>query len=314
MHPLLFPLAAQALLPLGMLAWVGWGRQSSRMAWALGILLTGAWIVAIALAGIWLVLPWYLPVVYGCLLALAAVRSLRLVRSRPAWPAGPWAIAGTALAGVALAAAIAVAIGALAGRRMPDGGVELAPPLRNGTYLVANGGSNVLVSAHVATLREIPRFRPWRGQSYGVDLVRVGPAGLRAHGLQPKEPAEYLIFGDTVVAPCAGRVIAAVDGLTDLPVPEMDRAHMAGNHVVLECGTVWILLAHLRRGSVRVAVGSAAVLGEPLGLVGNTGNTGEPHLHIHAQTPGTAAMPMGGEPVPVTFGGRYLVRSQRVRW
>lgn len=50
-----------------------------------------------------------------------------------------------------------------------------------------------------------------------------------------------------------------------------------------------------------------------MGLVGNSGNTGEPHLHIHAQRPGSAIAPLSGEPVPVRFGGRYLVRNDRVR-
>ena len=42
---------------------------------------------------------------------------------------------------------------ALAGRRPPSGPiVDLAFPLRDGTYAVANGGSNELVSAHIQTL------------------------------------------------------------------------------------------------------------------------------------------------------------------
>ncbi len=40
---------------------------------------------------------------------------------------------------------------------------------------------------------------------------------------------------------------------------------------------------------------------------------GEPHLHIHAQRPGSTIAPLSGEPVPTRFGGRYLVRNDRVR-
>ena len=90
---------------------------------------------------------------------------------------------------------------------------------------------------------------------------------------------------------------------------------MAGNHVLLECGTeVRVLLAHMRRGSVRVRPGERVAVGRPLGAVGNTGNTNEPHLHVHAQRPGTAVEPLGGEPLPVRLAGRYLVRGQRVAW
>ena len=70
----------------------------------------------------------------------------------------------------------------------------------------------------------------------------------------------------------------------------------------------------MRRGSVRVRADDRVYQGQPIGTVGNSGNTGEPHLHIHAQRPGTPAEPLAGEPLPITLGGRYLVRGQRVTW
>ena len=305
---LLLPLTAQVALPLGLLAWVAWRRHASRLGWMLAILLTGAWIVAIRLVGLWLVVPWQLPMVYGALLVAAAVRSGSAARVRPVIPAG-WHRLVPVAAAIATLAVAALIGGALDGRRIPGVPVDLAPPLRGGTYLVANGGSNSLVSAHVATLGDAPRFRRWRGQSYGVDLVRVDAAGRRARGLMPEDPASYLIFGDTIVAPCSGRVVAATDGLRDMPVPVMDREHMAGNHVILECRGSWVLLAHMRRGSVLARPGDAVTTGEPLGQVGNSGNTGEPHLHVHAQRPGSPGMPLGGEPVPITISRRYLMRG-----
>jgi hypothetical protein len=35
-------------------------------------------------------------------------------------------------------------------------------------------------------------------------------------------------------------------------------------------------------------------------------------LHIHAQRPGPPGVPMGGDPLPMRLGGRYLVRGDRV--
>ena len=309
----LFPLAAQVLLPLGLVAWAGSRRHASRLGWVLSAVLAGAWILAIRLAGVWLVVPWQLPLVFAALLLAALLRSFPAIRKRPLLPSGRHLLTPAAAA-LAIAAVSAVIAGALRGHRVPGVPVELEAPLRGGTYLVANGGNSGLVSAHLKTLGAEPRFRPWRGQSYGVDLVRVDAAGRRARGLLPRDPAAYFIFGNTVVAPCAGRVVASLDGLADQPVPEMDRAHMAGNHVLLECGAHWVLLAHLRRGSVLRRTGDVVATGEPLGQVGNTGNSGEPHLHVHAQLPGTRDVPLGGEPVPVTIRGRYLVRGARAAW
>ena len=201
---------------------------------------------------------------------------------------------------------------ALAGRRPPGDPVDLTFPLGSGTYLVVNGGSQALTNAHLGTL-EGERFAPYRGQSYGVDLVRINRVGLRVPGLLPADPAAYFIYGDPVLAPCRGRVLFAEDGAADMPPPQADRAHMAGNHVILECGSVWIVLGHLQRGSVAVHVGEITELGHVIGLVGNSGNTGEPHLHVHAQRPGSTIAPLSGEPVPIRLGGRYLVRNDRVR-
>jgi murein DD-endopeptidase MepM/ murein hydrolase activator NlpD len=61
----------------------------------------------------------------------------------------------------------------------------------------------------------------------------------------------------------------------------------AGNHVRIGTGTEEVLLAHLRPGSVQVARGDLVRRGQVIGQVGNSGNSTEPHLHIHAERNGT---------------------------
>ena len=126
-----------------------------------------------------------------------------------------------------------------------------------------------------------------------------------------EDPRAYRIYGARVLAPCAGRVVLTVDGLPDMRVPEMDREHMAGNHVLLRCAEADVLIGHLSPGSVQVRVGDAVVTGVWLGTVGNSGNTGEPHLHVHAQRPGPVSAPFSGDPLPITFNGRFPVRGDR---
>src|SRR5688572_15462803 len=70
-------------------------------------------------------------------------------------------------------------------------------PLRNGVYYVAAGGSNTLVNPHVATLTA-ERFRDHRGQSYGIDIVKINSLDLRARGVAPRDPRKYAIFGAAV--------------------------------------------------------------------------------------------------------------------
>jgi hypothetical protein len=110
----------------------------------------------------------------------------------------------------------------------------------------------------------------------------------------------------------AGPVVPAVDEFSDLPPPRRDPAHPAGNHVAIESSGVTIYLAHLRRDSVAVRAGDRVRAGETVGRVGNSGNTTEPHLHIHAEK-GPCPGRFSGQPaLPLTFGGRFLVRNDQV--
>lgn len=64
-----------------------------------------------------------------------------------------------------------------------------------------------------------------------------------------------------------------------------DFQSMAGNHIYLrldETGT-FLVLAHLKKGSIKVKEGQHVNEGEFLAQVGNSGSSSEPHLHIHHQ-------------------------------
>jgi len=306
------PLVLQLLLPVALLLWLALARRASQAVWTLRVLLTVLFLGNLAVAGLWLVLPWYTPVAYAAGLLLAASISAHRLHEVPTWPSGWRGMVGL---GVLVTAAVSCAVLLLQaerGRGTPAGAVVLSSPLASGTYLVVNGGHSELINAHLETLVG-EHARAWRGQSYGVDMVKLGPSGLRAHGILPRDPGAYAIFGDPVYAPCAGQVVIAVDGIPDMHPPEMDARHMAGNHVILRCGAVWIVLGHLRQGSVGVQPGDSVDVMAPLGRVGNSGNTSEPHLHIHAQRSGASAAPMAGEPLPIRFGAIYPTRNLRIR-
>jgi hypothetical protein len=59
----------------------------------------------------------------------------------------------------------------------------------------------------------------------------------------------------------------------------MDPGWFAGNHVIVEGEGIHVLLAHLRDGSLRVREGDRVEAGTPVGRVGNSGASLEPHLH-----------------------------------
>ncbi|WP_051332823.1 M23 family metallopeptidase [Cucumibacter marinus] len=297
--PLLL-IVAHALIPAG--SWVGF---IARVA-ALAIV-----IAAVAMTGLWLFPPWWTPYALLVLVALAswpAARRLRSARQR-----------GRIWQGAEILVALVIAVwpglqvvNAMNGRADQPGAIDLARPLGDGQYLVMSGGHDLATNAHLMTLA--PGFERYRGQSYAVDLIAVDGAGLRADGISPQDPAKYAIYGTDVIAPCAGEVISAENQVADMPAGTRDREHMLGNHVLLACDKAQVLMGHLAPGTVAVEVGDMVTTGQVLGKVGNTGNTDEPHLHIHAQTAGTGDEPVNAQPLPITIEGQTLWRNMILDW
>ncbi len=179
--------------------------------------------------------------------------------------------------------------------------VELAFPLKNGTYYVAHGGNSSLVNHHNTD----------RAQQYALDIVKLNSFGTRANGLYPREITKYAIQ-DTVYSPCPGKIISAVNSFPDLVPPETDRQHPAGNYVLIACDRVEIVVAHLMKGSLTVNQGEIVSVNQPIAQVGNSGNTTEPHLHIHARQKNSGEAILDGIGVPVTFSSRFLLRNSLV--
>lgn len=127
---------------------------------------------------------------------------------------------------------------------------------------------------------------------------------------------QYYCWGRPILAPGAGTIVTAVDSLADNAPGQMDPAHAAGNHVIIDHGSgEYSLLAHLRRGSVAVHAGQRVSPGDKLGECGNSGNTSEPHLHYHLQN-GPAFGRAEGLPAQFTgytADGRRVERGEPVR-
>ncbi|MBV8815267.1 MAG: M23 family metallopeptidase, partial [Verrucomicrobia bacterium] len=124
----------------------------------------------------------------------------------------------------------------------------------------------------------------------------------------------YFIYGVTVLAPISGRVLRAANGYPDLPPGELRNDNVPGNHVIIRPDglEVNILLAHLQNSSVLVKTGDRVTAGQPIGKVGSSGRTSEPHLHIHAQKEMVKDGKSEWVGVPIRFGSRWLVRNSLV--
>jgi Peptidase family M23 len=160
-------------------------------------------------------------------------------------------------------------------RRAP---LRLSPPLQADRLLVIDLHARGLMPA----AGEL-RF----SQRYALDIVRLNPDGDNTFVGDRTVNASYQIYGAPVIAAGPGRVIAVRNDLPDntpvgaLPQP-ITLDNVAGNYVVQSLrGGRYALYAHFQPGTVQVAPGDQLQAGQVLGLVGNSGNSDEAHLHFH---------------------------------
>jgi len=136
-----------------------------------------------------------------------------------------------------------------------------------------------------------------RDQRFAVDvLIRRNRA---THGGDGKKNEDYFCFGKPILAPAAGRIVAAVDGIPDNVPGVLNAADPFGNHVIIDHGNgEFSVLAHFKQGSVAVKKGDEVRAGRALAACGNSGHSSEPHLHYHLQTTGVL---FDAEGLPASF-------------
>jgi hypothetical protein len=105
--------------------------------------------------------------------------------------------------------------------------------------------------------------------------------------------------GVRVLATAAGTVVGTRDGEPDAGIEQLGSAALdgrdCGNEVRIDHGEGWATqYCHLRRGSVRVVDGDRVQAGQSLGLVGLSGMTNFPHLHLGVFQDGEAVDPFRG--------------------
>ena len=294
-----FVVIVQIMVPLLLISVVTFTHQPSRKQWLVTVVAFGMVVLYLLVSSRWDLSSLYLRVVIPVLFLIAAFWSFRRVQVPQTAPAK----LKTVSAWVINLALIVFMSGflwfSLLGFKAPDQAVDLASPLR-GTHVVLNGGVSPFTNGHF-------RVRP---QSYALDILGVNAFGARASLFGSSQDLQtYVIYGQPVYSPCDGKVSAIVDDLPDHIPPARDTDNPAGNHILIECGDIEVLLAHLRNNSADVTLGEIVATGDPLGQVGNSGNTSEPHLHIHAEKGGEPGVILDGNSVPITIEGRFLVRN-----
>jgi hypothetical protein len=157
-------------------------------------------------------------------------------------------------------------------------------PLRGAGWIAANGCCADPTSSHRKAL--IPANGAYATpEIFAIDWIRaVGGFYFKGDGSQV---ADWPDYGTPVHAVADGAVVRAVNDrpnvapfITNNPTVRTP-ADFAGNNVVERIAPHrYAIYAHMQPGSVRVKVGERLKAGQPIGLLGNSGNTTGPHLHF----------------------------------
>ncbi|HVA39903.1 MAG TPA: M23 family metallopeptidase [Candidatus Binataceae bacterium] len=184
--------------------------------------------------------------------------------------------------------------------------ISISPPLRGNNWWTPNGPANDSIHR-----RTVIAFGPAVviPERYAVDWIKLGADGNSFHG-DPKDNGNYYAERSEIHAVADGRVVSVLDGVPE-NVPNsptmavtITLANIAGNSVIEDLGGGhYALYAHMIPGTVRVKPGDRVTDGQILGLLGNSGNSTEPHLHFQ----------ISGSPEPLAGEGEPFLLSEFIR-
>jgi len=166
-----------------------------------------------------------------------------------------------------------------------DEALVLGEPIRGGKWINLNGCCDFANSAHRRVIRSVDgeEFFPER---YSIDIMEVDEENNLFVG-DPNLNESWLGYGAELIAVADGVVSRVVKGLPDnkpgeSPPFPISLSDGAGNIVIMHIGNgIYVLYAHMIPGSNdHLEVGDFVAKGKMVGLLGNTGQSGAPHLHF----------------------------------
>lgn len=125
--------------------------------------------------------------------------------------------------------------------------------------------------------------------------------------------------GVPVLASAPGRVLRVRDGVPDISVRDRGTAAVVneecGNGLVVDNGHGWeTQYCHLANGSLRAKPGQKVRAGTPLGLVGLSGDTEFPHVHLTVRKDGRVVDPFAYGAAPESCGGGRMLWRDRIAY
>jgi len=171
--------------------------------------------------------------------------------------------------------------GAVFSPRIDAHPIAISSPVKGTNWIFMNQSTNAY---HYNTMFFIDG-KIGTGEKYAFDNLQFNDSGEFYIG-DPVKNDSYFNYLDTLYAVANGIIEVLQDGL-----PENDgnaqnitfntAIELAGNHIIMNIGGgYYAFYAHCHPGSFLVQVGDSVKEGDPVALLGNSGNSTAPHLHF----------------------------------
>jgi murein DD-endopeptidase len=178
--------------------------------------------------------------------------------------------------------------------------LTLSPPFHGGTWLAGDGPANTTNHRRSIFAIDGHLYSPER---FAIDWLKVGPNGDSRHDGSARND-NWWGWGEPVLAVADGEVTEVVDEFPDNTprvLPPVTLDNIGGNHVILKIApNRYVCYAHLQHGSIKVRLHDHVRTGDPLALLGNSGNTTGAHLHLQVTDRNSMLEAQG---VPFEFAG-----------
>lgn len=175
---------------------------------------------------------------------------------------------------------------------------KIIAPLKGKNWFTPNGPSNASTHRRVVLPIDGQVYIPER---FAVDWVQVDENGKTFAGDATRNES-YYAYREAINAVAAGKVLVVKDGIPENTPTAKEMAvvismdSIGGNYVIQEIApNTYAFYAHLIPGSLKVKAGDVLKAGDSIALVGNSGNSSEPHLHFQIID---QPNPLRGEGIP----------------
>ena len=156
---------------------------------------------------------------------------------------------------------------------------DIAFPFGQGKYMITDGGNSRISRMMNYHFHSAVHKKKKTNNSmlFATDIVRIDGAQQK---FLPFHNEDYPIFGEKVLSPMSGVIFKIENNISDNIPFSGDYPYNTGNTIVIRDGNKYLLMGHLKMGSIRVNVGDSVSENDHLAAAGNSGYSERPHLHM----------------------------------